>query len=194
MSSNGSSQKGLCRLQGKVAIITGGAGGFGERIAHTFVQEGARVVIADFNAKAGAKVEQDLQSAHGKDAAIFHETNVTQKPSWEKLHERTLKEFGKIDILINNAGTTYPKKPSHTVTDDEWEKVINVNMKSIYLSTAVIMPYFVEQKAGVVLNTSSVGGIRVKNGLVKLSLIRVTFVLTRSSRSGMVPRRHSSTR
>jgi len=135
-------------------------------MAKTFAQEGAQVVIADFNSKTGEKVEQEIQSAHGKDTAIFQHADVTSKASWEKLLERTLSAFGKLDIVVNNAGTTYPKKASHTVTEDEWDKVINVNMKSIYLSTTVVMPYWMEKGGGVMLNTSSVGGIRVKNGLV----------------------------
>ena len=68
--------------------------------------------------------------------------------------------------MINNAGTTYPKKESHTVTEEEFDKVINVNMKSIFMSVAVVVPYFMKQKAGSIINISSVGGIRVKNGLV----------------------------
>jgi 3-oxoacyl-[acyl-carrier protein] reductase len=157
------------KLKGQVCIITGGGHGFGERIARRFVEEGAQVVIADINPNTGAKVAGGINaSQHGEreSPAFFHETNVTVRSSWEHLLAATLKQFGKVDIVINNAGTTYPKKPTHEVTEEEYDKVVNVNMKSIYLSVAVVVPYFLEQKKGTILNISSVGGMRVKNGLV----------------------------
>ncbi|KAK5396713.1 hypothetical protein LTR20_000867 [Exophiala xenobiotica] len=154
------------KLKNKVCIVTGGGHGFGEAMAKRFAEEGARVVIADINPKTGSKVESEINAASGQKTALFQETNVTNQASWEKLLEAALKEFGRVDVVVNNAGTTYPKKASHTVTEEEYDKVINVNMKSIFLSVAVVVPYFMEQKAGMILNISSVGGIRVKNGLI----------------------------
>ena len=154
------------KLKDKVCIITGGGHGFGEAMARRFAEEGARVAIADINPKTGARVEEEINTTHGQKVAFFQEANVTSRDSWQKLLEATLKQFGKVDIVVNNAGTTYPKKASHTVTDEEYDKVITVNQKSIFLSVAVVVPYFLEQKAGIILNISSVGGIRVKNGLV----------------------------
>lgn len=156
------------KLKDKVCIITGAGHGFGEAMARRFAEEGARVVIADLNPTTGLKVEQEINAARGGDkkTALFQEANVTSRSSWENLLAATLKEFGKVDVVVNNAGTTYPKKASHMVTEEEYDKVINVNMKSIFLSVAVVVPYFMEQKAGTILNVSSVGGIRVKNGLV----------------------------
>jgi 3-oxoacyl-[acyl-carrier protein] reductase len=154
------------KLKNKVCIVTGAGHGFGEAMAKRFAEEGARVVIADINPKSGSKVEYEINGAYGEKTALFQEANVTSQASWEKLLDATLKEFGKVDVVVNNAGTTYPKKASHTVTEEEYDKVINVNMKSIFLSVAVVVPYFLEKKAGTILNVSSVGGIRVKNGLV----------------------------
>ncbi|KIW42573.1 uncharacterized protein PV06_06110 [Exophiala oligosperma] len=154
------------KLKNKVCIVTGGGHGFGEAMAKRFAEEGAKVVIADINRTTGAKVEGEINASYGAKTAFFQETNVTSQASWEKLLEASLKQFGKVDVVVNNAGTTYPKKASHTVTEEEYDKVINVNMKSIFLSVAVVVPYFMEQKAGMILNISSVGGIRVKNGLV----------------------------
>jgi 3-oxoacyl-[acyl-carrier protein] reductase len=162
------------KLEGQVCIVTGGGHGFGERIARRFVEEGAQVVIADINPTTGAKVVEELNTLHHEQknaSALFHETNVTIRSSWESLLSATLKHFGKVDIVINNAGTTYPKKATHEVTDEEYDKVVNVNMKSIYLSVAVVVPYFLEQKKGTMLNISSVGGMRVKNGLVRISAL-----------------------
>ncbi|RFU24471.1 hypothetical protein B7463_g11871, partial [Scytalidium lignicola] len=140
------------KLVGQVALITGAGGGFGESFAKRFAAEGAKVVIAKINFTAGKQVEQEIRSTHGEDS--------------ETALKSTLQKFGKLDILINNASTTHPKKPSHDITEDKWSKVIDVNMKSIYLSFAVIIPYFREQKKGVVLNISSIGGLRAKDQLV----------------------------
>ncbi|KAF2790365.1 putative alcohol dehydrogenase [Melanomma pulvis-pyrius CBS 109.77] len=153
------------RLNGKVCIITGSGGGFGETIAKRFVLEGAKVVIAEINRTAGERVKQEIASTH-KDQVLFVQSDVTSKQSWEELLEKTLEKFGILDIVFNNAGTTYRKKPSHEVTEKEWQMLIDVNMKSIYLSTAVILPYFIKQKAGHMLNTSSIGGYHVKEQLV----------------------------
>lgn len=166
MTSNSTSSTGRGRLAGKVCLITGGGSGFGAEMGRTFTKEGAKVVLADLNPITAAQVEKEIQSAHGEDVAISVQADVTSHASWENLLKRTLEAFGQLDVVVNNAGTTYPKKASHTVTEGEWDKVINVNIKSIFLSTAVVMPYWIERRAGVMLNTSSVGGIRVKNGLV----------------------------
>lgn len=182
------------KLKNKVCIVTGGGHGFGEAMAKRFAEEGAKVVIADINRTTGAKVEGEINASYGAKTAFFQETNVTSQASWEKLLEASLKQFGKVDVVVNNAGTTYPKKASHTVTEEEYDKVINVNMKSIFLSVAVVVPYFMEQKAGMILNISSVGGIRVKNGLV----IDINFIdaqmLTQHCRYGTAALRHLSIR
>ena len=88
------------RLQGKVAIVTGGAGGFGKGIAEKFLQEGAKVVVADFVEDAGQKTADELKCE-------FHRTDVTKKDDWESLKKFCDEKFGRIDCVINNAGTTY---------------------------------------------------------------------------------------
>lgn len=153
------------KLAGQVALITGAGGGFGESFARRFVWEGAKVVIAEINLSAGKRVKQDLKSTF-EDNVLFVQTDVTSRSSWEATLQATLQKFGKLDIVLNNAGTTHPKKPSHEITEDEWSNVIDVNMKSIYLSFAAVIPYFRTQKKGVVLNISSIGGLRAKDQLV----------------------------
>jgi 3-oxoacyl-[acyl-carrier protein] reductase len=155
----------LGKLSGQVALITGGGGGFGESFARRFVAEGAKVVIAELNPTAGKRVEQDI-ALKNEDSILFVEADVTNRSSWEAVLKATLQTFGKLDILVNNAGTTHAKKPSHDITDSEWSRLVDVNMKSIYLSFAVIIPYFRDQKKGVVLNISSIGGLRAKDELV----------------------------
>ncbi|KAF2106224.1 putative alcohol dehydrogenase [Lophiotrema nucula] len=154
------------RLTDKVCIITGAGSGFGETFAKRFALEGAKVVIAEINEQAGKRVEQDMISLSGPDRVFFVHSDVTSRRSWEELFQRTLDKFGSLDVVFNNAGTTYRKKPSHEVTEKEWQMLIDINMKSIYLSTAVVMPYFMKKKAGVILNTSSIGGYHVKEELV----------------------------
>lgn len=156
------------RLDGKVALITGAGSGFGEAIAHGFVSEGAHVLVADIAVANGKRVVEEIGNKKypGGGSSIFVEFNVTQRSDWEKALRLAKSEFGKLDIVVNNAGTTYKKKPSIEVTDDEFDKIIAVNIKGIFLSVTTIMPYFVERKAGVYLNTSSVAGTRVRPGQV----------------------------
>ena len=146
-------------------MVTGAAGGFGEAIARKYAQEGASVVIADILLEAGQKVADEINEKHG-DKAIALSFDVTKKDHWETGLKQTLDKFRKLDIVMNNAGTTYRKKPSVEVTEDDFDKIIAVNCKSIYQSVQVIMPYFVERKSGVFLSTSSVAGTRVRPGQV----------------------------
>ena len=156
------------RLEGKVALVTGAGSGFGEAIAHAFVKEGADILIGDFVVDAGKRVESDIaaKSYLNGGTGVFVEHNVTKKEDWEKALELAKSKFGKLDIVVNNAGTTYKKQPSMGVTEEDFDRIVNVNCKSIYWSVAVIMPYFVERKHGVYLNTSSVAGTRTRPGQV----------------------------
>lgn len=156
------------RMQGKVALVTGAGSGFGEAIAHAFVAEGAHVLIGDIVVNSGERVKTEIASKQypGGGSAIFIEFNVTKRDNWEKALDLAKREYGKLDIVVNNAGTTYKKQPSIEVSEEDFDRIIAVNVKSIYLSVSVVMPYFVEQKSGVYLNTSSVAGTRVRPGQV----------------------------
>lgn len=156
------------RLNGKVALITGGGSGFGEAIAHGFVSQGANVLVADIAVANGQRVVEEIakKSYAGGGSAVFIEFNVTQRADWEQGLELATSRFGKLDIVVNNAGTTYNKQESKEVSEADFDKIIAVNVKSIYLSVSVVMPYFVGRKDGVYLNTSSVAGTRVRPGQV----------------------------
>ncbi|KAL2827246.1 hypothetical protein BJY01DRAFT_241210 [Aspergillus pseudoustus] len=156
------------RLDGKVALITGAGSGFGEAIAHGFVSQGANVLVADIAVANGQRVVDEItkKAYPGGGSASFVNFNVTQRADWEKGLELAKSQFGKLDIVVNNAGTTYKKQESKGVSEADFDKIIAVNVKSIYLSVAVVMPYFVERKGGVYLNTSSVAGTRVRPGQV----------------------------
>ena len=147
------------RLRGKVAIVTGGGSGFGAGIAKKFLAEGAKVVIADMSQEMGTKVAGEL-------GCQFQKGNVTKLDDWKAIVKATLDAYEQIDIVVNNAGTTYQNKPTHTVTQQEFDLVMDVNVKSIYLSSVVLLPYFLDSnRKGVFLNIASTAGIRPRPGL-----------------------------
>ncbi|OPB42721.1 short chain dehydrogenase/reductase [Trichoderma guizhouense] len=158
----------MARLEGKVAIITGAGSGFGEAIAHGFVAQGAHVIVADIAVEGGKRVVREITDKKypGGGSAAFLEFNVTSRSAWESGLAFAKENYGKLDIVVNNAGTTYRKQPSVDVSEADFDKIIAVNVKGIYLSVSVIMPYFLERKYGVYLNTSSVAGTRVRPGQV----------------------------
>lgn len=147
------------RVQGKVAIITGAASGFGKGIATKLTQEGAKVIIADLSEDAG-------QAAASEIGAVFHRADVTKRADWESLLSLALSQFGQLDIVVNNAGASYSNKDSMSVTEAEFDLVMNVNVKSIWLSTDVLVPYFLKEKrAGCFIQIASTAGIRPRGGL-----------------------------
>lgn len=156
------------RMQGKVALVTGAGSGFGEAIAHAYVAEGAHVLIGDIAIKNGERVRDDIKNKQypGGGSAIFVELNVTKRDDWQKALDAAKSEYGKLDVVVNNAGTTYKKQPSIDVSEEDFDRIVAVNIKSIYLSVTVVMPYFVEQGSGVYVNTSSVAATRVRPGQV----------------------------
>jgi 3-oxoacyl-[acyl-carrier protein] reductase len=158
----------MARLSGKVAIVTGAGSGFGEAIAHGFVSQGAHVIVADIAVAAGERVVSEITAKNypGGGSAFFANFNVVQRSAWESGLALAKEKFSKLDIVVNNAGTTYKKQPSLEVSEADFDRMVAVNIKSIYMSVSVIMPYFVEQKSGVFLNTSSVAGTRVRPGQV----------------------------
>lgn len=156
------------RLQGKVALITGAGSGFGEAIAKFYSKEGAHVIIADIATVNGQRVTQEINEIkrEGYGEAVFVQFDCTKPQAWRDGLKVAQDRFGKLDIVVNNAGTTYKKKPSTEVTEEEFDQIIAVNTKSIYQSVVIIMPYFVERKSGTFLNTSSVAGYKTRPGMV----------------------------
>lgn len=144
------------RLLDKVAIITGGARGIGEATAKKFVKEGAKVVIADINEEDIERTVNEIKEMGGQVAGIY--VDVTKMDSVDKMIEFTLEKFGKLDILVNNAGITMDSTLLK-MTEDQWDKVIDVNLKGVYNCGQAAAKVMVDQGSGVILNASSVVGI-----------------------------------
>jgi 3-oxoacyl-[acyl-carrier protein] reductase len=152
------------RLQNKVAIVTGAGSGFGEGIARRFAEEGAKVIVADISREGGDRVVSDIVAAGG--TAHFVAANVAQSDDVAALLQATLSTYGKLDIVVNNAGTTHRNKPLLEITEAEFDKVFAVNVKSIFLTAQHIVPYFRRQGGGVFVNIASTAAIRPRPGLV----------------------------
>jgi len=155
-------QTGSGRLSGKVAIVTGAASGFGRAITQRFVAEGAKVVAADMNGDGLAKSFGDSPGTHVQTIT----GNVTSESDWKRIVDLAKEKFGGVDILINNAGTSYKNKPTLDVTEDEFDKVMAVNVKSIYWSIPAIIPALKERGGGSIINIASIGAMRPRPGLV----------------------------
>jgi len=150
------------RLEGKVAVITGAASGFGEGMARLFASEGAKIVIADISDDAGEKVAADLG-----DAAVYVHADVSKGPEVEGMVAKAVEAFGKLDILVNNAGFTHVNKPVMEVTEDEFDQIMAVNVKGIFHGARAAVPQFRKQgDGGVILNIASTAGVRPRPGLV----------------------------
>lgn len=148
------------RLDGKAALITGAGSGFGEGIARKFVEEGARVIVADINDDAGAMVADSLGAA-----ARFVHADVSRDADMAAAVAAAVDHFGRLDILVNNAGYTHRNAPMLEVTEDEFDRIYAVNVKSVYLGAIHAVPLFRRQGGGVILNIASTAGVRPRPGL-----------------------------
>lgn len=142
------------RLKNQVALITGGANGIGEATVRRFLQEGAKVVIADFDEEAGQQVAESLSS----DQVHFIQVDVSNRASVEQLVNETIAHFGTIDILINNAGITRDAT-LQKMTETDFQYVLNVNLTGVFHCTQAVVPAMSEQGSGKIINTSSVSGV-----------------------------------
>lgn len=141
------------RLEGKTAIITGAASGFGKETALRFAEEGASIAVVDLNIDGAREVAAEINAAGGRAIAI--QTNVTEEAAIHDMVEQVKAEFGVIDILINNAGKSR-SKPIEELSLREWDQAMNLNLKSVFLCTREVIPHMIERQYGKIVNLASI--------------------------------------
>ncbi len=142
------------RLESQVAIVTGGANGIGKATVKRFLEEGAKVVIGDFDGKASADLLKELNPEN----AFFVQVDVSNKESVQQMVEKTIDRFGTVDILINNAGIT--KDATLTkMTEANFQEVLNVNVNGVFNCTQEVATHMIKKGKGKIINSSSVSGI-----------------------------------
>ena len=144
------------RLEGKVALISGGARGMGAEEARLFAQEGAKVVIGARMEEEGRKMEAEISEAGGQ--ALFVRLDVTSEEEWRRAVEATVARFGKLDVLVNNAGILVRGTVEET-TSETWDRVLDVNAKGVFLGTRAAIPEMRKVGGGSIINISSIAGL-----------------------------------
>ncbi|MFB4164718.1 SDR family NAD(P)-dependent oxidoreductase [Alteribacillus sp. JSM 102045] len=148
------------RLRDKAVVITGAASGIGKAAAIRMAEEGASVLLCDINTKEGELTAEHIQENGG--TALFMETDVTDEDSVQQSIQYAYKQWGAINILFNNAGVGGHEKKLHEVAAEEWDQVINTNLKGVFLGIKYVVPYMLEKGKGTIINTSSVLGFKGK--------------------------------
>lgn len=172
------------RLKDKVAIVTGAASGFGRGIAEAFAAEGAKVVVADIDTRRAA----DVASTIGK-AAVPATCDVTKKADVEAMVKAAVKAFGGLDILVNNAGVTHKNQSLMTVSEEDFDRIYAVNVKSLYLTTLAAVPEMEKRGGGSIINTASTAGLRPRPGLTWYNGSKgAVLTLTKSMAAELAPK------
>ena len=144
------------RLEGKVAIITGGARGQGATEARMFAQEGAKVVIGDIRDELGMQVEAEIRELGGE--AVYLRLDVTSDDDWQRAVETAEQRFGKVDVLVNNAAIVLRKDIEET-TGEDWDNIMEINAKGVFLGTKAVIPAMRRAGGGSIINISSISGL-----------------------------------
>ena len=161
-------------VAGKVAIVTGGASGIGKSSVEAFVKEGANVVFCDIDVIAGERLAAELNNGKDAPAAVFVRADVTNSAENQHVVDTALRAWGRIDVLFNNAGIQVSRKshialqshvgcvkpassnkPIHEIDESVWDLIMNVNLKSIFLLSRLVIPIMLKQGSGVIINNSS---------------------------------------
>ena len=150
----------MARLKDKVAIVTGAASGFGEGMAKRFAEEGARVVVADLNIRGAERVAKKIG-----EAAVCVQTDVSQKSEIDEMVATAMNAFGRIDVMVNNAGYTHRNGDMLKVDEETFDLIAAVNMKAIYFSALAVVPIMESQGGGSIITTASTAGLRPRPGL-----------------------------
>jgi NAD(P)-dependent dehydrogenase (short-subunit alcohol dehydrogenase family) len=145
------------RVENKVVIVTGGALGIGRETCLLLAKEGAKVAVTDVLDKEGHKLVEEINQSGG--VSKFWHLNVSSEKEVEKVYAEVVNEFGRIDSTVNNAGISGANKPTHELTEEEWDAVMNVNVKGVFFCTKHVIPHMRESGGGSIVNLSSIYGI-----------------------------------
>lgn len=141
------------RFEGQTAIVSGAARGIGEAVARRLAAEGARVLIADINEAAATATARAIG-----DGALPHRLDVTSAESWASTAERAVSEWGRIDMLVNNAGIAGRSAPAWELSVDEWSEVIAIDLTGVFLGCQAVLPTMLSANAGRIVNIASIAG------------------------------------
>ncbi len=145
------------RLENKIAIITGGASGIGRATAVLFAKEGAKVIVTDVNDEGGEQTAKQIKEEGG--IAKYYRLDVSKEPEVADVFQKVVEEFGRIDVLFNNAGIAGANKPTDELSEEEWNQVIDINLKGVFLCEKYALKQMKKQKSGSIINNSSIYGI-----------------------------------
>lgn len=172
------------RLSGKVAVVTGGGSGFGAAICRRFASEGARVVVADL-LESGQAVAQEI-------GGVFVAADVTKDEDARRMVQTAVDRFGRVDIVVNNAGLPQPPAPVEQTTEAQFDRLMSVNAKAIFLAAKHAVPAMRHQGGGVILNTVSVAAIRPRPNLTAYNASKgAALVMSKSLAIELAPDRIS---
>lgn len=155
------------KLDGKTAIITGAGGGIGRATALLFAAEGAKLLLADWNAESNEETSALVQAQGGTTATI--RTNVAKPEDVHAMVEKAFATFGRVDVLMNNAGAGTDPAPIHETEVENWNKVIAICLSGVFLGMKYALPYMIQQNKGTIINVASIAGIIGSPGLIAYS-------------------------
>jgi len=147
----------MARLKDKVATITGGGSGIGRATCLLFAREGAKVVVADYVAEGGNETARQISAAGGQ--AVFVQADVSKSADVQNLIGAAVRNYGRVDILFNNAGIEGPSAKLANLKEEDWDRVIAIDLTSVYLGMKYVIPEMIKQGGGVILSTASVAGL-----------------------------------
>lgn len=145
------------KVRGKVAIVTGGALGIGRAASAVLAREGALVAVTDIKDEEGRKLVEEITRADG--GAIYRHLDTSNEEQVRIVFADVAREFGDIDVLVNNAGISGVNKPTHEITEEEWDRVTDINVKGVFFCTKHVVPYMRKAGGGSIVNLSSIYGI-----------------------------------
>jgi 3-oxoacyl-[acyl-carrier protein] reductase len=172
------------RLAGKISIVTGAGSGFGRGIAEAFAVEGAKVVVVDIDETRAARAAAEIG-----ERAVPLAADISKAADVNAMIRVAVATFGGLDILVNNAGITHKNQSLMTVTEEEFDRIYAVNVKSIYLTTLAAVPEMEKRRGGSIINTASTAGIRPRPGLTWYNGSKgAVITLTKSMAAELAPR------